>query len=239
MIDETSLLKVEQLVRPEYDKLRHWAHAWPHVRRVAKNARELARIIDTDPIPCQIAAYCHDLGRVAEEANGYKYDESKPEVTDHSLDSIEMSVDVMRAVGISGNCFNSVLGAVAVHSDKFYHGKNLVAMVLRDSDKKEGLGPWGILRNINHRYGKDIVPFSQIMASQNNSKAITLLSEKTLKLIKKDEKKKADLLNELNFVLEWVDDKMMDTNEGYYFVKREYEYTKKAREFLTGRINKI
>jgi|SRR3989338_5147483 len=231
MADETHLLRVEQIVRPMYDRLQLWAHAWPHVRRVAKNTKELAGIVGTDPIACQMAAYCHDIGRVVEEASGGKKTELGN--VDHSLDSISPTVDVLREAGVEGYHFNSVIGAVVVHADKFYHGKNLVAKVLRDSDKRDSLGPWGTLRHVNHHYSHDLVDTAKIIESQDNPEEIRALADETLGLIKRDEKTKTHYLRVLDFVLEWVENRMLDTEQGYAFVQEDYDFTRKSKEFLT------
>ena len=233
MVNQINLVKIEQIVKPQYDKLRKWAHAWPHIRRVARNARELAILVEADPIACQITAYCHDLGRVAEEADK-DADRKKSELgnTDHSLDSIEMTIDVLRTMGVSGYQFNSIVGAVAVHADRLYHGRNLVAKVLRDSDKKDSLGPWGLLRNVNHHFG-DFVLTARILENQDNPAEIRSLADETLRMIKEGNVNiREHYLGVLNFVLDWVENKMLDTEQAYDFMKSEYEYHKKAREFL-------
>jgi len=230
MVGKSSLLKIEQLVRPEYDRLRHWAHAWPHVERVAENARKLAGIVRADPVPCQIAAYCHDLGRIVEESLNHGRNIELGDL-DHALYSIEKTVDVLRAVGISGYEFDSIVGAVAVHSDKLYYGKNLIAKVLRDADKKESLGPWGILRMSNDFY-HDIVDAEKILKNKNNQKKMKNFAEETLKSIKGSRKKTSEFIRIIDFSLEWIEERMMDTSQGYSFVQQEYEYTRKAKEFL-------
>lgn len=230
MVDETHLARVEQIVRPMYDKLQYWAHAWPHIKRVASNTRELAAIVGADPIACQISAYCHDLGRVSEEATSGKKIELGN--VDHSLDSIGCAVDVLKEAGVEGYVFNAIVSAVSAHADKIYHGKNLIAKVLRDSDKRDSLGPWGTLRHINHFYSYDFVDTQRILDSQDNPVAIRALSEETLEVIKSDEKIRIHYLTVLEFVLEWVGERMLDTEQGYAFLQEDNEYTKKSKEFL-------
>ncbi len=213
-----------------YDKLPDWIHGWPHIKRVGRNARELAELVGADPIICGISAYCHDLGRIIEELSGIK----KVELgnTDHSLDSIQPTVTILNQVGINGQNFNSIVGAIVLHSDKLYYGKNLVAKVLRDSDKKDAFGPWGNLRHANYCFGRDLVETQKILESQDSPEVIMALADETLELIKRNGKMKEHYLKILNFVLEWVENKMIDTEQGYSFVQEEYEYTKKSREFL-------
>jgi len=231
MAFEDKLVQIEQIVKPQYDRLKLWAHAWPHVRRVATNSRDLALLTGADPIACQIAAYCHDLGRVVEEATtGAKTDLGN---ADHSLDSIELTSDLLKEVGVKGYTFSSVVGAVAVHADKLYHGKNLVAKVLMDSDKRDSLGPWGTLRHINHHWSHDLVDTEEIMQNQNNPRQIRILADETLRRIKEgDVTKKDKYLKVLGFVLEWIDNKMLGTEQAYDFVRQDYEFTKQSKAFL-------
>ena len=232
MTDEVHLAKVEHMVKPMYAQLNLWAHAWPHIRRVAKHSRDLALLVGVkvDPIACQIAAYWHDLGRVVEEAiTGPRRELGQ---ADHSLDSISPTVDILREVGIEGYSFNSIVGAVTVHSDKLYYGRNLVAKVLRDSDKKDSLGPWGLLRNVNHHFG-DVVETPRILQSQGNPEEIRTLADETLQIIKSGDPQRLNrYLTVLGFVLEWVDKRMLDTEQAYDFIRPEYEYHRNAREFL-------
>lgn len=224
------LEKVEELAKLEYDKLKCWAHAWPHIKRVKNCTQELAKIVDADPVSCGIAAYCHDLGRVVEEKTiGKQTDLGN---IDHSLDSIKPTVDLLKYLGIDDRRFNFIVGAVAVHSDKLYHGKNLIAKVLRDSDKKDALGPWGTLRHVKHHLYTDLVYTNDIMKYQDNFQEIKRLADETLRLIKDDKLKKERYLNVLDFFLEWVDNKMLDLNESYSFLERDYLYTKQSKEFL-------
>lgn len=229
-MDIKILEKVEELSKLEYDKLKCWAHAWPHITSVRRNTEELVDIIGADPIICGIAAYCHDLGRVVEEKNIGKQTELGN--IDHSLDSIEPTILLLQKVGIRGYDFSSIVGAVTVHSDKLYYGKNLVARVLRDSDKKDSLGPWGTLRHIKRHFDLDFVDPENIIKYQTNPEKIKIFANETLQTIKKDESKKSKYLKVLNFVLEWVDNKMLDLEESYNFLKEDYLYTKQSKEFL-------
>jgi HD superfamily phosphodiesterase len=73
MLNQQIVDRIEGLVHPEYEKLDCWAHAWPHIKRVGTSARELADLVGVNPFACQIAAYCHDLGRIVEqESTGKK-----------------------------------------------------------------------------------------------------------------------------------------------------------------------
>ena len=230
IMDGKLLGKVEELVKLEYDKLTCWAHGWLHIRKVERNAEELAKIIGIDPFVCGIAAYCHDLGRVVEEETSGK--ETALGNIDHSLFSVEPTTLLLQKVGINGYNFSSIVGAVTVHSDKLYYGKNLVAKVLRDCDKKDSLGPFGTLRHVRHHFNVDFVDTYDIMKYQDDYEQIERLANETLKVIKLSEETKTKYLKVLDFVLEWVDNKMLDLNESYDFLNKHYQYTKHSKEFL-------
>jgi len=224
------LEKAEKLVKPEYEKLKCWAHAWPHISRVNDNAKKLARIVEEDPIICGIAAYCHDLGRVIEQETRGKQTELGK--IDHYLDSIEPTVEVLKKLRIKGHDFNSIVEAVSVHSNKLYYGHNKIAKVLRDSDKKDSFGPWGTLRCIKHHFNSDFVKTEEIMENINNPEKIKELADKTVEAIKNIDVIREKYLGVLKFVLEWVDDKMLDLKESYSFLESDYLYTKQSRDFL-------
>ena len=107
--------RVKNLVKPKYNELECWSHKWLHVEDVAENSERLAQLENANVNSCIIAAYCHDLGRIEEE---------KGNTTPHAALSIEPTKNILRKVGISGEDFDRIVEAVAVHSMKKYSGKN-------------------------------------------------------------------------------------------------------------------
>ena len=230
MFDTDLLEKTEVLVKQQYDRLKCWAHAWPHIKKVKDNSLKLAKIVNTDSVSCAIAAYCHDLGRIVEQETRGKQIELGS--TDHSSNSIKATKELLSELGVTGCDSDTIIEAVAVHSDKRYTGKNLIAKVLRDCDKKDSLGPWGTLRHIKHHFNKDLVRTQDIMKYQDNNIGIKILANTTLEMVKNGGVDKEKYLKVLDFVLEWVDNKMLDLEQSYDFLNEDYEFTKKSKEFL-------
>ncbi|MFH1591738.1 MAG: HD domain-containing protein [Candidatus Woesearchaeota archaeon] len=229
-MDDLQLTHLEKLVKPQYERLQSWAHAWPHIQKVGKNSEELAQLVGVDPTLCKMAAYCHDLGRIEEEMATRKI--IKCNIPNHSLFSIEPTISVLQELEIPVKDYKDIVEAVTVHSNKFYWGENLVAKVLRDADKKDSLGPWGVLRTVKDNFGMDLVSTDLILVNIKNPRIIWELAEQTHLSIKNDEKIKKAYLNLLDFVLEWVDKKMLDTPQAYDFLKEDYDYTRRTKEYL-------
>ena len=88
---------------------------------------------------------------------------------DHTVYSIEPTIRVLETVGIREYEFGLIVSAVSSHTDKLYTGRNLVAKVLRDADKKDSFGPWGTLRHINHHFDINFVDVGEIMKYQDKN----------------------------------------------------------------------
>jgi len=214
-MEESTLEQAEDMVMPGYKKT-NWCHGWPHILRVRDNAKTLAEIVGADPMLCQMAAYFHDLGRIVE-----KRDNSAPELgkTLHYLDSIVPSFNYLKELGASEYETAVVVEAVTVHSNKLYYGRNDVARVLRDCDKKDAFGPWGTLRQVADNLGRDFVPTEDILKHANDPKIIGELAYKTLDEVKKDRELKSKLLEVIVFVSEWIEEEMLDLDISYDFFK--------------------
>lgn len=102
---------------------------------------------------CQLAAYCHDLGRVVEMR-----DPSSLELgnTQHAEDSVSEAEKLLASFDTFDYPINLIADAISVHSDKLYQGESIIAKVLRDSDKRDALGSWG-------RYGKFVIISEKIL----------------------------------------------------------------------------
>jgi len=197
--------KVKELVKPQYDTLECWVHAWPHIQDVVENAKKLAELENADVDECVIAALCHDLGRIEEEARKKRGDSPLP----HALLSIEPTMKVLQQVGISGVKFNEIIEAVAVHSYRIYEGDNNIAKVLQDADKiGSGFGPYRILTIIKYYGGKDYVNVEEIVNNKNNPEKLQELCDISLKQLEGPALEQ--IKRGINFVLEWFD--MFNTN---------------------------
>ncbi len=216
---------VREIVHPRYETI-SWEHGWPHVKSVAKSSKLLAEIVKADTELCQITAYCHDLGRVVEKKG--------PELgsSEHASDSVSETIKLLMYLRATDYQLSTVVSAVSVHSDKSYGGKNLVAKVLRDCDKKDALGPWGTLRCTKHWFKRDLVDVSGVIGDNRYYEQIESLAGETTQIIKNNQKLLPVYLNNLNFVLEWIDNKMLDNKEAYRFLLSDYAYSKRERLFL-------
>ena len=218
---------VREIVKEEYKKTT-WEHGWPHVQRVAASARELASIVGADIDLCETAAYCHDLGRVV--------DISSPELanTRHANYSIPATFEILKKLQATEDQIGIIVGAVSVHADKVYSGKNPVAKVLRDCDKKDALGAWGTLRCFRHHLGYDAVDVEEIRNNMEKVEILEDLAKRTVQIVRKDPEKLGTYLNNLNFVLEWIEGRMLDNPPSYDFLKKEYIFSRDERTFLVA-----
>lgn len=217
--------RVRDIVQPRYETI-SWEHGWPHVSSVVNNLQLLAEIVKVDTELCQVAAYCHDLGRVVEKKG--------PELgsSEHAADSVSETIKLLTSLKVSDYQLSTVVSAVSVHSDRVYGGKNLIAKVLRDCDKKDALGPWGTLRCAKHWFKRDLVPTEEIITNKDNYSTLVELAQQTIQIIKTEQQLLKIYLNNLNFVLEWIDNKMLDNKESYQFLQSGYAYSREERLFL-------
>lgn len=122
----------------------------------------------------------------------------------------------MQRAGISEYEFDVIIDAITRHSDSDYHGSNQLAKILRDADKSEAFGPWGILRTVAFNLGRDFVPTEDIISSRGNISAMRNLAEKTLEGIKQDEKLRREYAKDLLKITEWIDQQMFHFPKTFY-----------------------
>jgi len=141
-MDKKILSRVKEIVEPKYRKIENWEHGWMHIQHVVEYSKKLAEMEGKNSIICQIAAYCHDLGRIEEEEQNKKG--IKP--ISHAELSVEPAKEVLNKVSISGEDFDKIIEAIKVHAGRKYVGENDVALILQDADRKDALGKFGLLR---------------------------------------------------------------------------------------------
>jgi len=224
-----TLEKARDIVKPKYDTLDCWVHSWPHVERVSANTNLVAReegYSGQDYINCMLAAYCHDLGRIEEEARKQRRDSPLP----HALLSIEPTTQVLRELEIFGVDFGKIVEAVAIHSYRIYEGDNEVAKVLQDADKMNGFGPFGIIGSVKYFGGRDYVNPDEVVRNMDDRDKLHELCLESLREIDNEEVK-AKTLWGLRFVIEWYD--MLHTESAKTLIWEEYKYTLDIRDFLS------
>lgn len=219
------LTKVRDLVKPQYENVT-WAHGWPHVVSVVKTSEILSGMVGVDPVISGIAAYCHDLGRSIEttlETLGVL----KNYIPRHDVLSVGPTNKVLKDIGIKGQDYDFIIGAVAIHSEFQYAGDNLYAKVLRGSDRKDAIGPWGAIRTIefNLNLGPMMAPDAEI---QDDIEQIAGI--KTSMVCRGSSKAKEIYLDNLNKVLEWKD--LPETDAERELLAPDYAYTELVKERL-------
>ena len=218
------LEKVEELVKPQYLSKVRWAHGWPHIWGVEKAAIDLSKLENQDPAICGIAAYCHDLGRVIEEeANMVGRDLGDKK---HAELSIKPTQKILKKVGIKGLEYDLIIEAVKVHADLKYLGDNMVAKIVRDADKKDGLGEWGVLRTANF-----VLSYAFHLPQREDIIGISRIALNLLDKIYKNPKDRQKYLECLTFNLEWYDN-LLDTKSAEFLLKQDYEYTKNVQKYM-------
>jgi HD superfamily phosphodiesterase len=220
--------RVREIVKPQYDTLECWVHSWPHVERVTRNTGMITKMEGIEPTYCLVSSYCHDLGRIGEEAMKKRGEEPLP----HARLSIEPTTKVLQQVGITGIPYDDILEAVAVHSYKYLDKtSSMVARILQDADKLNGFGPYGIIGAVKYFGGKDLVDPAEIQDNRDNRKRLIELCD--ISVEKADEETLRKTIKGLGFVLEWYD--MLHTKSAKEMIREEYEYTKQVREDLIKR----
>ena len=215
MNKEQILKKVESLVRPQYAKIERWPHGWFHVEKVVQHAKELARMEGADPFLCQIAAYCHDLGRVVEEEK--KLYSPVPGAPGHAGLSVIPTQKILDEVVITGKDADKVIEAVKVHQLKKYQGDNEVALILQDADRKNGLGKWGAVRAMVFNLEMDI--------PKPEDKDLNSVIDSNIKIIKTNPELKEKFIKNSLFALTWYE-KLLNTKSAVSYLKEDYLVTK-------------
>ncbi|MCX6809366.1 MAG: HD domain-containing protein, partial [Candidatus Berkelbacteria bacterium] len=145
MYDPKILKQVEGEVKPIYAEIKAWTHGFKHVSGVVKAAKDLAEMEGADPVLCQIAAYCHDLGRLEEEEKNLV--NPKPGTPSaHAVFSVKPTNKILDKVGIKGKDREKILEAVKLHNIRKYEGDNEILLVIQDADRADGFGKLAILR---------------------------------------------------------------------------------------------
>lgn len=221
-----TLERVRGIVKPQYMAKVNWPHGWPHVWGVEKASRDLSILENQDPVICGIVAYCHDLGRVVEE-EARQVDRNLGGKKHAELGMVPTQ-EVLREVGISGLEYDLIVEAVKVHADFRYCGDNSVAKIIRDADKKDGLGPWGVLRTSNFVLQYDFQPPEREDVLGISRKALDLLER-----INKSVEDREKYLGCLEFNLEWYED-LLDTSSAEILLRPDYEYIKNVQRYMLG-----
>ena len=142
---EEILEKVRAQVKPQYSKVKCWPHGWLHIRKVVESAKKIAEMERVDPVLCQIAAYCHDLGRIEEEKRGL-VNPIAGSPSAHATLSARPTKKVLDNIGIVGQDAEDIIEAVRIHNIRKYRGNNKIALILQDADRTSGFGKLGVLR---------------------------------------------------------------------------------------------
>ncbi len=193
-----------------------------HVKEVVKAAEGLAKMEGEDVGACKIAAYCHDLGRVAEEERGPV--PKIPGDKGHAALSVEPTKEVLATVGISGKLAKEITEAVAVHTVKKYTGPNKIAHILQDADRKNGLGKWGFVRAVKF--------FTKIKLGRVTEKTdLEALVKKSYQLLAQNPADIKTVIGVLKFTLEWYDE-LLNTQAARKYLREDYLFTKRILKKL-------
>lgn len=215
---QKTVAEVEKLVRPIYSKLIVWAHGWEHIKKVAQAAKDLAEMENVDPVLCQIAAYCHDLGRLEEEERGI-VNPVAGTPSQHAEFSVQPTEEILKSVGIDGRAAEEIIEAVRIHNIKKYEGENNVALILQDADRADGFGKMAILRFASFNCQLPIhEPKSDLDANGEFERLKEILKQK------KDCRDR--MLHTLEYVFGWVDN-LANTESLKKYVADGYEFNKK------------
>lgn len=219
------LEQVQELAKPYYDNLKVWGHGWVHIFNVVKAASKLAKLEGVDPVLCQVAAYCHDLGRLEEERRGLV--NSKPGAPSaHAVMSVQPTKKILDEVGITGQDAADIIEAAQIHNIRKYEGVNKIALILQDADRADGFGKIAILRFAV--FNCEI----EIPEPKDDADADRLLDE-VRDVLKNNPQKRDRMIETLEYVFKWLDD-LANTKslkkyveDGYKFNEEFYEEIKK------------
>jgi HD superfamily phosphodiesterase len=214
------LEEIQKTVAPLYGEIHCWPHGWLHIRNVVASAKALSQMEGVDPYLPQVAAYCHDLGRIVEEQN--KTVNPIPGSSGHAELSVPLTQKILTDLGFDSQDINIVCEAVGVHQQRKYEGDNKVALILQDADRKDGLGRWGVIRLavFNARIDEIAPPL--------NDAEIELAHEKILQIISTDEDKRQMMIRATKFTIAWYDE-LLNTKSAREYLKADWEFSK---EFL-------
>ena len=214
------LKKVRELVQPTYKKLKCWGHGWQHILNVVEWSKKIAQGESVDSFLCQIAAYCHDLGRLEEEEKNL-VNRVAGAPSAHAALSVKPTEKILDKIEIAGGDRTNILEAVKLHNIRKYEGPNQILSVLQDADRADGYGKFGILR---------LAVFNCRMPipEPRNEIEIDTLFKKLKSDLKNHPEYKVEMLHTLEFVFGWYDE-LLNTesaraylSDGYKFLKSFY-----------------
>jgi len=222
MDKQAKLEIVKRLTKPYYDQIECWTHGWPHIVDTVKAARDLAQMEGADPFLCQVAAYCHDLGRLEEERK--KMVNPKPHTSlMHARMSVKPTKKILERVGIKGKDRDDIIEAVIIHPSKKYEGENKIALILQDADRSSGFGKQAILRfaafNCQLEFGSP--------TEDNLDEKFAWVERK----LKKDAVVRQRMIEVLKYALKWYD-VLLNTKSAKEYIKERYSLNKKFFEKL-------
>lgn len=207
---EENIETIRNLVKPEYAKIKCWAHGFSHIERVVETIKVLAEMEGENPYLFILAAYCHDLGRVRQEKKG-DFPRSPDVPNNHGELSVKPTKKFLRKIGIKGKDKKDILDAVKKHPMRGYQGKNKILNFLQDADKGDGIGKWGIVR---------IAKFnSKIDLDEPNKENIDQAIEKARKELIENKTSREEFLKLSRISLDWSDKNMLHTESAKkYFI---------------------
>lgn len=221
MYSKDLLEKVEILTKPTYIKLKIWTHGWLHVLGVVRAAKAIAEMEGVDPVLCQIAAYCHDLGRLEEEEkNQVNFKPGSP--SSHAAMSYIPTKKILEEIKITGKDAEDILEAVKIHNIRKYEGPNKIALILQDADRADGFGKFAILRFANFNCEIDIPE-----PTGNEDKLFEYVRE----ILKNDKVKRERMIETLEYVFGWVDE-LANTESLRKYIAGDYDFNRKFLEEL-------
>jgi len=213
MTDQEILEKVKSEVEPIYKKIKLWAHGYRHIENVVKAAKDLARMEKADELLCQIAAYCHDLGRLEEEKRGL-VDPIPGAPSQHAFFSVAPTKKILDELPISDQDKKLILEAVGIHAVKKYEGDNKIALILQDADRSDGFNKFAILR-----FGcfNCQIP----MCKPKNDLEIDQQYKRIIKIMKQDQSVRQMMIRTLKHVSRWYD-VLLNTESARIYLKDGY-----------------
>ena len=217
MYSEELLEETEKLVKPTYIQLKIWGHGWLHVLGVVRAAKALAEMEGVDPVLCQIAAYCHDLGRLEEEEKDLvNFKPGAPSA--HAAMGALPTRRILDQIGVVGRDAEDIVEAVKIHNIRKYEGTNKIALILQDADRADGFGKFAILRFAV--FNCEI----EIPEPRDNDHADELL-EKVRQVMKNDKIKRERMFESLEYAFGWIDI-LANTKSVKKYVKDGYQFNR-------------
>ena len=220
MTEKEKLKKVRELVQPTYEQIKCWGHGWQHILNVVEWSKKIAQGENANSFLCQIAAYCHDLGRLEEEEKNL-VNPVAGAPSAHAVLSVKQTEKTLDEIGVVGKEREDIIEAVRLHNIRKYEGSNKILSVLQDADRADGYGKFGVLRLavFNCR-----IPIPE----PRNESEVDALFKKLKSDLKNHPEYKVEMLHTLEFVFGWYDE-LLNTesaraylSDGYKFLKSFY-----------------